>query len=142
MREAFHGERNTAHHGSGAISVDMLTPPDDILDRRSQSNYLAVGKTMLEPTPVSLAAKMRSSRPDSPDAWRDGHGDLHLRSTVTAWMQILDYTNGTTIYAVVADDGDENALFVFFDEGIAAQELKPTYVRSQTPFACLAILLT
>lgn len=145
MREAFHGERNIANHGSGAISVDMLTPPDDIFDPRGQSDYLAVGKTTLQPTLFARAATRRPFQPDSRDTLHEGHCDLHSRTTVTAWMQILDYTNGVTIYAFVADDGEENALFVFFDEGIVAQELKPTLVAlidlADAQLECSSIVL-
>lgn len=45
-------------------------------------------------------------------------------SVVTDWIEMWDYVGGIRFRGFVADQEDEKAMFVFFDEGVVGGDLK------------------
>jgi len=56
------------------------------------------------------------SRPD---------GFIERRGMVEQWIELWDYVGGARFRGFVAEHEGERALFVFFDEGAVANDLKP-----------------
>lgn len=44
---------------------------------------------------------------------------------VHQWVEMFDYAGGARFRGFVASDGEETTLFVFFDEGVSGNDLKP-----------------
>jgi len=60
-----------------------------------------------------------------PAALHDHHDPKARGPEVDAWMEVWDYAGGASFRAFVADDGEEKALFVFFDiQGVMGRDLK------------------
>lgn len=151
MRAAFHGERNAACRGSGVMSVDMLTPPDNNKNHQQHYQHYSRNKILLLNRPMSPPYSDSSSDDDdsamlitNPAPAVQQH--QRLASDVTAWMEILDYTNGTSFRAcIVMDEEGEKSLFVFFHDGVVARELKQALVAmielAESPLECSTIIL-
>lgn len=98
MRAAFQGERTAASHDSSVMSVDMLTPPDD-------NGYMNKKKYS------SATGSLNTSK-------------MIAGSEVVAWMEFWDYVGGASFRAFIVDDGEDRALFAFFDDVVLDRELK------------------
>lgn len=99
MKTAFHGEMSPSMNGSGLSGAYLQTPPQD--DDRFPDRF-----------------RQPLDDDDKPSAFR-----------VEAWLEVWDYAGGASFRAFVANDGEEKALFVFFDaEGVMGRDLKKAYV--------------
>lgn len=52
-------------------------------------------------------------------------GFTEPRGLVKQWVEVWDYAGGAHFRGFVASDEDERALFVFFDNGVIGNDLKP-----------------
>lgn len=44
---------------------------------------------------------------------------------VEVWVELWDYTGGARFRGFVAGEGQDRAMFVFFDDGVVGKDLKP-----------------
>ncbi|KAF4536321.1 Ornithine decarboxylase [Lasiodiplodia theobromae] len=49
----------------------------------------------------------------------------HQRGQVGQWIEVWDYVGGARFRGFVAGDGDDKAMFVFFDSEATVRDLKP-----------------
>jgi hypothetical protein len=60
-----------------------------------------------------------SSSQSSLDSFTNGHG------LVTDWLEVYDYVGGARFRGFIAETHGERNLFVFFDQGVLGNDLKP-----------------
>ncbi|KAH8879319.1 hypothetical protein GQ53DRAFT_756124 [Thozetella sp. PMI_491] len=129
LRAMFLVERNTAAHGSGLTGV--------------YDNNLGYGSNGMgasgAPTSVVSAHGQLTPPDDFPIA------DKTLMGApggvgIGAWLEIWDYAGGASFRAFVSEDIEDKTLFVFFDNTIVGQDLKPALVAlielADGPLAC------
>jgi len=52
-------------------------------------------------------------------------GFVERRGLVGMWIEVWDYAGGARFRGFVAGDGEDRAMFVFFDDGVVGSDLKP-----------------
>jgi hypothetical protein len=57
---------------------------------------------------------------------------------LTDWLEMYDYAGGARFRGYIAEDIEARSMFVFFDEGVLGNDLKPGYelVTTSTVNAC------
>jgi hypothetical protein len=83
--------------------------------------HLGTSMMMGGPTLSSESSGLSSSQ-SSLDSFTEGHG------LVTDWLEVYDYVGGARFRGFIAKHDGERNLFVFFDQGVLGNDLKPGYV--------------
>lgn len=63
---------------------------------------------------------------------------LQRAGLVSGYVEVFDYAGGLRFRGFVAEKGDERSLFIFFDQEVMAQDLKPGYVFTLPAFTLFA----
>jgi hypothetical protein len=112
LRAIFCGEKTMARQDS----LGMGTHEYD-----NNVEYFGNSMMMSEPTISSESGGLSSSQ-SSLDSFTEGHG------LVTDWLEVYDYVGGARFRGFIAEHEGERNLFVFFDQGVLGNDLKPGYV--------------
>ncbi|KAK8045103.1 hypothetical protein PG993_005127 [Apiospora rasikravindrae] len=115
MKTVFQVEGNMAGNGSVLTGVQTPpTPPDDYFN--PPSSY-----------PSSVGSHMMKGA-----------------AGLCGWMEFWDYVGGASFRAFIADDGEERALFAFFDSGLIGRDLKQALIgliELADPLECSRVVI-
>ncbi len=106
-----------------------------------QAVFLGEGKLAMQDSLVTGVRNNFESRKGREYRYESGHsvhqpvqpsymspapdGFTEPRGLVKHWVEVWDYAGGAHFRGFVAGEGDEKALFIFFDNGVIGNDLKP-----------------
>jgi hypothetical protein len=96
-------------------SLEMGTQQYDNNGQQSISN----NSVMTDGLALGSNPSGLSSSQSSLDSFTEGHG------LVTDWLEVYDYVGGARFRGFIAETNGERNLFVFFDQGVLGNDLKP-----------------
>jgi hypothetical protein len=110
LKGIFYGEKNMAFQDS--LEMGMHGYENNVHQRTG--NSMMIDGPELGGDPSGL-----SSSQSSLESFTDGHG------LITNWLEVYDYVGGARFRGFIAETDGERNLFVFFDQGVLGNDLKP-----------------